>query len=385
MRSFTLILGTPLTTTVQPWLYMDIRAVMVSSYDLLMRGDTYKIRGRGLRKLLNLPDDVELWIDSGGYQFLNGNGGGKRRNVLRQIDPSKIAELYSRVDADYYVSLDYPPGPQASLEQRAWYITRSINSFTKLSHKLRHLVDEGRLIPVFHLSTDASLRLQLAVYDSYAEIAAAGGLIPYVMQKSGRGSREKALLFLALLRKLWKGRLHALGLASATMIPLLRIIGVESGDTQTWRLKAAYGKIIIPGLGERHVSGRKVSFGPATLKGEEEEILAKYLDMASRTIDVTYEDLVESFEARAIFNAWVLKFVSENFHGYNGLSKAFSKLYQKALVLRQLNASRIEELLKQLIDGSSIAWEEYSSIDVDTVFLQAPLTELGGLKENISA
>ncbi|NOZ88935.1 MAG: hypothetical protein GXO15_03330 [Crenarchaeota archaeon] len=345
MTGFRLVLGTPINTTVKPWMYMDVDAVMVNSYDILKAGSLDRLRGRGLRRLLGIGDEVELWIDSGGYQFLS-------RGIT--VDPHKIARVYREVDADYYISLDYPPGPRDDADLRAMKIAKSINNFMTMRSVLRDHVEEGRLVPVFHIATSESLRLQLQAYVPHATTAAVGGLIPYIMQQAGNGSRLKAVMFMVLMRKLWEGRLHAMGLASAAMIPLLKKIDIDSGDTQTWRLKAAYGKIIIPGLGERHISGQAVRFGPAKLVRESElRLYREYIEKAvSAGIISSPESLSSSFEERALFNAWILGLVAANGTGYSGASPAFAKLHRVVDALNMLPPSRLEELLEMLLEGS---------------------------------
>jgi len=355
MGGFKLVLGTPLNAVPQPWHVIPFKGVMVNAYELLASGKRSEFRGRGLRRFLGIDDDVELWLDSGGYQFLN-NG--------RTPDPQKIIRIYREIDADYYVSLDYPPGPKDPPSLRASKIAKTVTLFMELRSALRMHAREGRLVPVFHMATGQGLELQLREYEPHAVTAAVGGLIPHIMQRSGKGSRLKAILFMLLVRRLWKGRLHALGLASAAMLPLLKAIGIDSGDTQTWRHKAAYGKIIIPGLGERHVTGRRVNFGPAVLKDEKEvELLHQYLEKVQGLLKLSREDLVKSFEARALFNAWIIKHVAESEIGYNGTSKAFKKLYQRINELKQKPTTLIASQLMELLGEATV---EMSLVEVKT-------------------
>lgn len=358
MGGFKLILGTPLNAVPRPWLTMNFAGIMVNAFDILSNSKRSEVRGRGLRRLLGISDDVELWIDSGGYQFL-------RRGM--NPNPDKIIRLYREIDADYYVSLDYPPGPRDPPELRARKIAKTVSMFIEFRSSLRGITQEGRLVPVFHLSTGQGLEIQLREYEPTSHTAAIGGLIPHIMQRSGKGSRLKAVLFMLLVRRLWAGRLHALGLASAAMIPLLKAIGIDSGDTQTWRHKAAYGKIIIPGIGERHISGRKVRFGPAVLRSEEEwKKFREYLEKAKSEIGVTMESLMKQFESRALFNAWVLRLVASNGYSYNGSSKAFRNLHSTIEMLNNVPiaaiVNKLEELLSiQPVEGT--AYRETRSIE----------------------
>ncbi len=369
-----IILGTPLYAIPRPWLKLKFHGVMVNAYEIISMGRWRELRGRGLRKTLGIDDDMELWIDSGGYQFL-------RRGIEISVD--KLARLYKEIDADYYVSLDYPPGPRDAPELRSLKIAKTVSSFISLRSKLRPLAEQGRLVPVFHLSTGETLRLQLAEYEPNADTAAIGGLIPHIMQKSGKGSRRKAILFMMIVRKLWRGRLHAMGLASAAMIPLLRYIGIESGDTQTWRHKAAYGKIIVPGIGERHVSRKRVRFGPAVFKSEKEiEILRTYLEEARTRLGVDFTDLVESFEARALFNSMVILDVASNNHGYLGISHAFKKLYESIELLR---ARPVEELEAKLDELLALQPVEETPMVRGTVSLPAEPSAATGVAAGVTA
>jgi len=359
MGAFKLILGTPVNAVPQPWRLIKFDGVMVNAYELLSTRRRSELRGRGLRRLLGIDDDTELWIDSGGYQFL--------KNRLKP-NPEKLIRLYREIDADYYVSLDYPPGPRDPPGERATKIAKTVATFMEMRSSLRGIAREGRLVPVFHITTGEGLELQLREYEPHAVAAAIGGLIPYVMQRAGKGSRLKAVLFMLLARRLWHGRLHALGLASAAMLPLLRAIGVDSGDTQTWRHKAAFGKVVIPGLGERHVSGRKVRFGPAVLREEDEvKLFNEYLEKAEKLLGINTAMIAESFEARALFNAWMIKHVAENGYGYRGSSKAFQNLYATIEALGRQPAEVIEAMLSRLMNGEAAEPAEEGRVTRTTV------------------
>ena len=344
MGVFKLILGTPiLASTPRPWEFFKVDGIMVNAREILKNNLSYKVRGRGLRKLLGIDDETELWVDSGGYQFL-----------LHRDTPSlyKLANLYKSIDADYYISLDYPPSPSDPLKIRFAKIARTVRNFLRLKDILRCHLEEGRLVPVLHMSAKEPLKIQLTAYEPHSYTIAVGGLVPYFMQKSGKFSRLKALVFLALARKAWRGEIHALGTASTAIIPLLKKLKIESSDTHTWRHKAAYGKIIVPTIGERHISTRAIKFGPAFLtKNDEKEAvkihLAKLLE--NTEINMTLNDLENSFEARATFNAWALKQVATDGFNYSGLSKPFAKLYETADKLLKYSKSDLEEILVKLL------------------------------------
>ncbi len=345
MSKLTVVLGTPVNPDPRPWEYMDVEGVIVSAFDIAKHRDPGIFRGSGLRRQLGVGDDVEVWIDSGGYQWL-----------LRGIDVGvkKLSKLYQEIDADYYVSLDYPPKPMASTRERAFHIARTVNTYLRMRSTLRRYVEEERLIPVVHMSTGIGLRIQLNVYWNTSSIVSVGGLIPFIMQKAGADSRLKAVLFLTLVRKLWRGHVHALGIASPAILPLINIIGVNSSDTQTWRHKAAYGKIVIPGLGERHITQKSVGFGPAKLQPGEREVLEELLERFHRETGVrlTMDQLRRDFRARALFNAYIVLLVAKSMHAYNGLNPAFSNLYRRAREYAKMPAEDVEQDLERILAAS---------------------------------
>lgn len=334
---FKLVLGTIIGKP-YPWTYgISIRAVMVNAYEILSKGILERARGGGLRRILMIDDDIELWLDSGGYQFL-------KRGINVSVD--MIAKVYRSIDADFYVSLDYPPSPSDDAKMRASKIARSIQNY----RLLKSLLSDKTILPVYHFSTGELLRIQLSSYHD-ADYVCIGGLVPYFMQLAGKYSRLKAVVFLALIRKLVSSKIHALGLASPAVLPILRRIEVDSADTMTWRQKAAYGKIIIPGMGERHVSGRRVRFGPKYTTSSDWGKIRHYLSVIKDIgLNIELEDLVSDFTFRAIFNAWSLQYIAEQaYDGEEIVSPAFRKLYDKASRLRDMEVLELENYFSSLV------------------------------------
>lgn len=333
---FKLVLGTLIRGVPKPWDYIPIRAVMVNGYDLYQSGLFERAKNEGIRSILGVSEDVEIWFDSGGYQFLS-------RGI--SINVQEIAKIYSCINADYYISLDVPPPPKCSLEEKCRRIAKCIENFMKLKSLLPSLKD--RIIPVYHFSYGQLLRNQVEAYEDIPLISV-GGLIPFIMQRAGKYSRLKAVVFLALIRKLESGKvIHALGLASHIMIPLLKRLSINSSDTQTWRHKAAYGKIIIPGMGERHISSRKINFGRLYVQDEEYKLLVHYINVSGLNLKIN--DLRNSFIARALFNAWSLYYFStNNVDSKIGYSSVFKKIHGLVHKLMKMSVAELEELLKAM-------------------------------------
>ena len=343
-----LIAGSLLAHVLAVWRYVHTDGVMVNSFEILSRRRVYEsVVRRGLREFLNVNDVTSLWVDSGGYQFLTHG-----------INPSvrRLARLYQELRAlnssdMFYVSLDYPPSPMDSEEERKLKIEKSIRNYSYLLNTV-FSGNSSELIPVAHLTTNIALLWKQIENYSDAEIVGIGGLVPYVLGRGPRGSRLVAFAFILLVKRLLEDfvggdvRVHVFGLGAPSVIPFLRLLNVYSTDSMTWRVKAAYGKIILPGTGERHVTNRKVRFGKRKLSGEEFEYLLKLIDEFNRVSKerISFEDLKRSFTARAVFNFWVLNMYA---HNYDNVlpPKNFRKLYRKVKELMKLSNDEIFEFI----------------------------------------
>ena len=91
------------------------------------------------------------------------------------------------------------------------------------------------------------------------------------------------------------------------MTPILAAVGVDSTDSATRRLNAAYGKVLLPGGGERHVTDRRVNFGKAKPKDGELEELYNFLKARGFShLKDFFERIRTSFEYRALVNAFIV-------------------------------------------------------------------------------
>ncbi|MFN3804949.1 MAG: tRNA-ribosyltransferase [Pyrobaculum sp.] len=269
-------LGTPIKASPKPWLYFRVPALLINALEV--RGDPRSM----------LQYDGELWLDSGGYQVM-------RRGI--PVDVQYIVRIYQSVDADLYFSLDVPPTPQDPPELARKKLERSYENWLKLSKTME-------VVPVLHVYKDRKLSLEYLERYENAPALAIGGAVPYVLTTRGT-SRRHALTIIEAARRRFKGRLHVFGLGSPAVTPILRALGVDTTDAATWRLKAAYGKVILPGGGERHVTNREVRFGKAKPKDGELEELYRFLRETGFPLVDNFFGGLDKFEYRALVNAWV--------------------------------------------------------------------------------
>lgn len=293
-----IILGIPAGGIPRPWKHFDIKSIMINAYELIRTPRLLnKIKDIGLRNFLDFNGII--YVDSGGYQFLKNN---------INISIKDIAKIYNYLDADYFITLDQPPNHNVSISSENTdnfingFLKKNIENFKKLHsyYKIKNL------IPVIHPPRLFAKR----EYEEYSKIIntniiAFGGLVPYFLTKKGlNGGRKEGLKLLYWFRNIHKRKIHVMGLGAPSLIPLLKKIGINSTDSSTWRLKAAFGKIILPNTGERHITDRKIKFGGKKISSEEIELINKVLDKMN--LDLNFEDLKRSFRLRALFNAYVI-------------------------------------------------------------------------------
>ena len=295
-----ILLGTPIRASPRPWLeflgILDV-PVMVSAYELV------KVRPMNRDSPLHtmLQHSGEIWVDSGGYQFLS-------RGVLIEVD--EVARVYSEFwDASTYLSIDYPPSPTDDPHDAEAKFRRSLANYVKLGKLMER---EGiEVTPIIHYYRDEGIvnRYLKAIIDLNPHMIAIGGLVPYILvvRNVPKGSRFRALSFIQRVVNEYGGIVHVLGLGSPSITPILELLGVHSTDTSTWRVKAAYGKVLLPGGGERHVTGREVNFGKRIIDDEEVKYLGDFLrETKFPYLDKYPEYMRTSFEYRALINAWVV-------------------------------------------------------------------------------
>ncbi len=308
------LLGSPANGVPRPWHHYDVDGIMINAFELYMR-NLHRKYGTA-HEIVQADVTNRIWIDSGGYQFL-------RKGITPKIE--MIAQVYSAFeDAEYYLNLDFPPSPSDPKEEAERKMEISLRNFKHLRKVLG-----DRVIPVLHYYHDENLVFKyLKTYIDYScNIIAVGALVPYVLIVRGaRGkTREKAMRFLLKLKELsrdYKFNIHVLGLGSPVIVPILELIGIYSTDSSTWRVKAAYGKVVLPGGGEIHVTGRKINFGKRKATKEDLENLKTFLVRTRFPLTHRFDSIYTSFEYRALVNAYVIMKSREK-----PRSRTFEKIY----------------------------------------------------------
>ena len=268
------------------------------------------------------PPKGPLWVDSGGYQAMTKG--------LR-VTIEEVVKVYRRLEADYYLALDKPPQPGF---EAPWSLVREN---VRLYQEMASRLDSGVLVPVVHMYSPEQLEYAVDAYrEAGARVLAVGGAVPGLLNRGRK--RVPTIVVLALVRRLWHGRLHILGAGSPVMARIVSLIGADSADTATWKVKAAYGKVIFPGVGERYVGSRRIRYGPLYAREDEIEALERFLEETGFPLirEKDIRSLLSSFRGRALVNAWVLRHSRWEPNG-----RGFTWLYN---TMRKLSSMTLEEL-----------------------------------------
>mgnify|MGYP001089913282 CR=1 FL=1 len=284
----------------EPWKYFQVDGVLVNAYKILKQPSiANRLRESKVHSYLKFPGPVMM--DSGGFLFMT------KRSM--RVLPDTIAELYESTKPDYGVVLDHPLtiGLTTREARRRQLLT--------LSNTRRMIVARNasnpELVPVIHGHTLASVGWFVRQLQRIGEfrVYGIGSLVPSVFNARGVGGIHNVIQIVSHVRKLLPRKIvHVFGVGSTITMHLMFASGADSLDSSSWRSKAAFGIIQLPGIGDRYITGRA---GKATGK--------KYLNLSRKEARILDEchcpackklglsGLRRSFSMRALHNCWVLQ------------------------------------------------------------------------------
>ena len=252
---------------------------------------------------------------------------------------------------DKAVPLDHPfaPGMNVSIMSKMWEKTKKNVVYWQTSTKL-----QDRLVPVLHAWSKQSLvnNLQWLERKANADTIMLGSLVnPGFSDYAGffgdRQPRKELIDMISLgieaSRRYTDFRVHVTGFGSSPLsLHLAYYLGADSIDSAGYRRKAAYGKIILPGTGERYMSNRSVSFGRCA-RPLDDSLDLMWLNKCKCPICITSPELLlEDWKARAVHNEFVIK-----------------QEWQMAQDLLKIGEDAYEAYLEQIYSrsGLSYLWE----------------------------
>lgn len=297
-------LGHVMGGTPHPWKFLDMNTVIVNAADILRtKTNTTSICEKGIHKHLNFHGAILM--DSGGFLFQ------KKDNL--DIDPLSIIELYEKSKPDLGVILDHPFNPSETNKsnQKRWEKT------LENTRIMTENIGKVDLMPVIHGYNFKELKSacnDIKRINDDPSMIGIGSLVPLLFRTNGTKRFNDPIKFvidaIRIVRKEFPDSfLHAFGVGSSKTMHLMYSLGVDSLDSTGWRLKAAYGIIQLPGVGDRHPISR--NNGRASLNEKEKKILKQCKCPSCKELSITekLKLLNDKFPARAIHNAHV--FINE--------------------------------------------------------------------------
>lgn len=192
------------------------------------------------------------------------NGAFTARMKGIELDIARVMFIQEEFDPFLTIPLDYPfqPGMTALQMADLWKKTSKNICYWQSSSNLK-----GRLVPALHAWSKKTLVENVSWLQKNAdsEYLALGSVVyPSFEQYTGffgdRQPRRELIDMLCqalgCIERNSDFKVHLMGFGSSPlMLHLGYYLGIISTDTSGYRRKAAYGKIILPGTGERNLGG----------------------------------------------------------------------------------------------------------------------------------
>lgn len=296
----------------------------------------------------------QLFLDNGAFTA-------RMRGISLKRD--KVIEVQESIGPDRTIPLDYPfrTGETCRQMVKSWNKTRDNIVYWQTSSRLRK-----KLVSTLHAWDKSSLdrNIRWLQRNADSDYVALGSIVGPGFQKSDGyfGDRQPSkelvdMLALAIssIAKLTDFKVHLMGFGSSPlMLHLGYYLGARSTDSAGYRRKAAFGKIILPGKGERHVgddSLRGRDFGGHTMslcegdpRREEDLVL---LSRCGCPVCTTNPDaLWVHWKARAIHNEFVMKQEASVAQYFSNLSESTYEMYLDRVVFPRSSMQYLWEYAK---------------------------------------
>ena len=325
----------------KPWDYFDIDGLMINACEVMQTVRTEnEVRRRGIHDYLGFEGPTSM--DSGGFLFM-------QKESLK-VDPLSILKLYREGRPDYGVVLDHPLGSNLPTKERRRRQLRTLRNTRQMVESRSS--SDPELIPVIHGHTSHSIEWyvqELQKIDDF-DIYGIGSLVPSAFNTRGVGGIYNVVEILCQVRKLLpEKKIHVFGIGSAITMHLMFYAGADSVDSSSWRSKAAFGAIQLPGIGDRYITTNKRHKKYLNLSRKEERILDSC--RCPSCIQHSLGDLRKDFELRALHNAWVFQSEIEK------VRRLIKKNLYKDYVEQVLKTSRfypVLEHVRKLMNSDSL-------------------------------
>ncbi len=332
------------------------------------KGRRAKLAAAGIHSLAG--HDGPIMLDSGGFQLIRKN---------EQLNPADTTGIYNDaqlIPGDTCIQLDLCPIPRLPEPERMKIIAQSGNNYVQM----REAAPKQPLLFVVHGWTRKELKTSLqfvknetpiALGSYFAMLALPANLTMRIMPGVWPDGTLQGAMQAQIIRRflnfdeilqhdpdLADARVHVLGATGANSSHIAWFMGLEQTDSSSWRKKAAYGKIALPGVAEVGVSGRESTFG--IVKWQERfNVLLKECTCPAcngHTLPERMEILKSSFEMRAVHNAWTYleeRNIARELVGTTRylpfLQKRFARSHFWKLFLRKIRGARSQTHIEQYL------------------------------------
>lgn len=294
--------GETIDKPLRPWQHMPIPAVMVNAFPLLTsRQLLAQLTEQGFSEYLGT--NIAVFLDSGGFLL--------QQNPYLKVNHANLKPIYSALRPMLAAVLDYPPHP--SLGEAA-NIERWQKTLAATTDMLKW--DCGTtVIPVVHGWSEETLRKACRDIRELCNpsMVALGGMVLRMKGSARRyawdgyeSTRLQALDFVRIARQEFpQAFLHVFGVGSPLAILVMFALGADSVDSVCWRLKAAYGAILLPGRAECYTAPQN----PKRRRANKIDLALLEqcaCPVCSGTPSAKRLNALNSFEKRAVHNLWVV-------------------------------------------------------------------------------
>ncbi len=242
-----------------PWAITNTSALLINAFDLLAN-----TRTAGLTKeIRNHPNKLHGFIDFDGPIILDSGAFNFIQNPQISITPEKVLEIGLELQPDISVVLDHPFPPKASIEE---ILSRGHNTqrnskimYDKLfEYSTQNTIGNFQLMPVIHghdsFTIERSLNDIRKIWGEIPPFVGIGSLAPLAQS----GNKRTAIDVLITVRRLLPDtHLHCFSLGSALLMLFAFYCGIDSVDSQTWIMSAAFKQAQMPGFHITRLSSRE--------------------------------------------------------------------------------------------------------------------------------
>lgn len=273
-----------------------LTAVMVSYSDF---HDMPKQRAaamkQGLRDWLNLPKEVNVFLDNGSFAFMVRQRKARRRDYDEFVKAAK---------PDWWpVPRDFIPSPKMTLKAQRYRFNATM--------RINRQYNFDGYVPVIHISP--LLASYTRSLQSDAELLkkprlALGAIVPNLLRAPKARPHEEILKDLLSVRSAFRDKeLHLFGVGGTATVHLAALLGIHSVDSSGWRNRAARGIVQLPGSGDRVVANLGKWRGRTPDKTEWDLLrVCKCPACVSHGLRGLKRSGLKGFCNRATHNLWIL-------------------------------------------------------------------------------